>query len=67
MMCPLRAAAFLAHVRHETDGFRAQYQPLDMGAGAIHMIPYNFRLACRAIPVSAQRLLVGSAVWVATL
>jgi len=47
---PLRAAGFLAQVRHETAGLTTFYQPLDNGAGAIHMLPANFRIACQDVP-----------------
>jgi len=47
--CPLRTAAFLAQVRHETAALSTLYQPADNGAGAIHMIPTNFRVACEDI------------------
>jgi len=43
---PIRKAGFLAQVRHETAGLTTFYQPLDGGAGAIHMLPANFRIAC---------------------
>jgi predicted chitinase len=33
MNTPLRIAAFLAQVRHETAGLTIFYQPLDNGAG----------------------------------
>jgi len=47
---PLRRAGFLAQVRHETAGLTTFYQPLDGGAGAIHMLPQNFRIACEDVP-----------------
>jgi len=47
---PLRRAGFLAQVRHETAGLTTFYQPLDGGAGAIHMLPANFRIACEDEP-----------------
>ncbi|PRP74011.1 hypothetical protein PROFUN_16455, partial [Planoprotostelium fungivorum] len=42
---PKRMAGFLAQVRHETAGLTTFYQPIDGGAGAIHMLPANFRIA----------------------
>eukprot|EP01029_Cantina_marsupialis_P028800 TRINITY_DN778016_c0_g1_i1.p1 TRINITY_DN778016_c0_g1~~TRINITY_DN778016_c0_g1_i1.p1 ORF type:complete len:311 (-),score=103.95 TRINITY_DN778016_c0_g1_i1:501-1433(-) len=48
--CPKREAAFLAQIRHETAGFTSFIQTADDGAGAIHMLPANFRYACRKIP-----------------
>ncbi len=45
-----KVAAFVATVYHETDILRTFYQPLDGGAGAIHMIPNNLRLACSRVP-----------------
>jgi len=47
---PIRMAGFLAQVRHETAGLTTFYQPLDGGAGAIHMLPANFRIACQDVP-----------------
>jgi len=46
---PIRMAGFLAQVRHETAGLTTFYQPLDGGAGAIHMLPANFRIACQDV------------------
>ena len=54
MLCPLRVTAFLAQSRHETDGFLQMYQPVDDGAGALHMLPRNFRLACQHLPALSQ-------------
>jgi hypothetical protein len=48
--CPVRIATFIAQVRHETAGLSTFYQPADNGAGAIHMIPANYRVACAQIP-----------------
>ena len=50
MLTPLRVANFLAQVRHETAGLSILYQPLDNGAGALHMLPFNFRYACEDVP-----------------
>ncbi|KAL9644562.1 hypothetical protein ABK040_009426 [Willaertia magna] len=47
---PKRIAAFLAQVRHETANLQTFYQPIDGGAGAIHMIPANYRIACKQLP-----------------
>jgi len=47
---PKRMAGFLAQVRHETAGLTTFYQPADGGAGAIHMLPANFRVACEDVP-----------------
>ncbi|PRP73875.1 hypothetical protein PROFUN_16493 [Planoprotostelium fungivorum] len=46
---PKRMAGFLAQVRHETAGLTTFYQPIDGGAGAIHMLPANFRIACEDV------------------
>ncbi|KAI9150981.1 hypothetical protein H9P43_009596 [Blastocladiella emersonii ATCC 22665] len=50
MHCPLRIAAFLAQVRHETQSLRRMWQPADNGAGALHLLPSNFPAAVRDIP-----------------
>ena len=47
---PKRAAAFLAQVRHETAHLRTLFQPLDNGAGALHMLPQNFPALIRDVP-----------------
>ena len=44
-----QVAAFVATVYHETDILRTFYQPIDGGAGAIHMTPTNLRIACNNI------------------
>ncbi|ORZ40753.1 hypothetical protein BCR44DRAFT_1495279 [Catenaria anguillulae PL171] len=45
-----RTAAFLAQIRHETNGLTQLYQSLDNGAGAIHMIPAHFQAVAQGIP-----------------
>lgn len=50
MDCPLRTADFLAAVRHETAKMTQFTNPTDNGAGALHVIPQNFRYACRELP-----------------
>jgi hypothetical protein len=50
MNCPDRIAAFVAQVLHETARLTTFYQPADDGAGAVHMLPSNFRLACEELP-----------------
>ena len=48
--CPARIAGYMAQIRHETAGLQTLYQCRDNGAGAIHMIPSNFRVACLELP-----------------
>eukprot|EP01117_Protostelium_nocturnum_P009614 TRINITY_DN3432_c0_g1_i1.p1 TRINITY_DN3432_c0_g1~~TRINITY_DN3432_c0_g1_i1.p1 ORF type:complete len:208 (+),score=65.01 TRINITY_DN3432_c0_g1_i1:67-690(+) len=63
LVSPLRKAAFFAQVRHETAGCTTFYQPADGGAGAIHMLPANFRIACEdvgEIKAAFQRRFGGS-------
>jgi len=50
MTCPQRIASFLSQVRHETAGLTVFFQPIDSGAGTLHMIPGNWGFACAAIP-----------------
>jgi len=49
MACPLRACAFIAQARHATDGFLS-LKASNNAAGAIHLQPFNFKLACEQIP-----------------
>eukprot|EP00300_Choanocystis_sp_HF-7_P014241 c18619_g1_i1.p1 GENE.c18619_g1_i1~~c18619_g1_i1.p1 ORF type:complete len:601 (+),score=43.92 c18619_g1_i1:1-1803(+) len=46
---PSRVVAFTATVMHETDIFRTFLQPIDLGAGALHMLPANLEVACTHI------------------
>jgi len=46
--CPLQIAAFLAQVRHETNGLQI-FLSID-GAGALHMLPADIRVACYDLP-----------------
>ena len=49
---PERLANFLAQVRHETNQLKTMYQPIDGGAGAVHMIPAHFpRIISQVKPV----------------
>lgn len=50
MACPLRLSAFIAQARHATDGFKFLKSQASNGAGAIHLQPSNFRLACLQVP-----------------
>ena len=50
MACPLRLSAFIAQARHATDGFKYLKSQASNGAGAIHLQPSNFRLACLQVP-----------------
>jgi len=54
MNCPQRIAVFLAQVRHETASLTVFHQPLDNGAGSLHMIPSNWGYVCSAIPEVAS-------------
>ncbi|KAI9221648.1 hypothetical protein BC828DRAFT_422212 [Blastocladiella britannica] len=51
-----RLAAFMATLRHETAALGTLFQPLDGGAGGIHMIPANFQAAAAGIPRLADAL-----------
>jgi len=48
--CPARIAGYLAQIRHETASLQTMFQCRDNGAGAIHMIPVNYRVACEQLP-----------------
>lgn len=50
MACPLRLSAFIAQARHATDGLKFLKSASSNGAGAIHLQPSNFRLACQQVP-----------------
>ncbi|ORZ35187.1 hypothetical protein BCR44DRAFT_34367 [Catenaria anguillulae PL171] len=47
---PLRYAQYLAQVRHETDSLTTLHQPLDNGAGSLHMIPRQWVTAIDSVP-----------------
>ncbi|KAL7750350.1 hypothetical protein RI367_004123 [Sorochytrium milnesiophthora] len=48
--CPIRLASFLGQIRHETMNLQRLWQPIDNGAGAIHIIPANFHLVIKGVP-----------------
>ena len=50
MQCALRTSAFIAQARHATDGFKYLKSASSNGAGAIHLQPSNFPLACEQVP-----------------
>eukprot|EP01124_Arcella_intermedia_P021359 TRINITY_DN2979_c0_g1_i1.p1 TRINITY_DN2979_c0_g1~~TRINITY_DN2979_c0_g1_i1.p1 ORF type:complete len:353 (+),score=51.42 TRINITY_DN2979_c0_g1_i1:22-1080(+) len=54
MNCPKRLINFLAQVRHETAGLTVFHQPLDNGAGVLHMTPSNWPLACSSVSEIAE-------------
>lgn len=56
MNCPLRAAAYLAHVRTSTTSLTELSRESDNAAGAILLPPGMQRLACAAIPALASSM-----------